>query len=73
MPIRNLNPYKMFLDMARSHVPECRFTGKVPFAQWKEQTLPRVIECLGDNGVDLFDMGAGGDLWNDAAEFCVQS
>ena len=50
MTIRNLSPQKMFIELAREHVPEHRFTGSTPeaFASWKAATLPKVLATLGD-------------------------
>jgi dienelactone hydrolase len=39
----------MFIQLARAHRPECRFTGRdrQAFAAWKKKTLPRVLALLG--------------------------
>lgn len=50
MTTRNLSPQQMFVRMADEHEPRCRFTGDgiEVFKTWKEETLPRVLETLGD-------------------------
>ena len=47
MAFRNLSPQRMFEELASRHVPECSFRRGVPFARWKRQTLPKVLDTLG--------------------------
>lgn len=46
---KNHSPKDMFLQMACSHEPSCRFneTDVKGFVRWKEHTLPRVLSTLG--------------------------
>ena len=48
---RNFSPRQMFAEIAKRHVPTCRFSGTDhhSFLQWKEHTLPQVLATLGDN------------------------
>ncbi len=45
--LRNFSPQRMFGALAEEHQPECEFSGQ-DFATWKNETLPRVMACLGD-------------------------
>ena len=48
MSSRNLSPQQMFIAMANEHQPECKFSTEQDFAEWKSNTLPKVLKTLGD-------------------------
>ena len=50
MTTRNLSPNRMFVEMAKAHVPEHHFTGTTAadFESWKATALPKVLATLGD-------------------------
>ncbi|MDD5705705.1 MAG: alpha/beta hydrolase family protein, partial [Kiritimatiellae bacterium] len=50
MNARNLNPHRMFYEMAAAHRPKYRFDGGKPadFKRWHAEALPAVMACLGD-------------------------
>lgn len=48
MYFRNLSPMHMFERMGQEHQPLCRFQEGQEFAAWQQETLPRVLETLGD-------------------------
>ncbi len=50
MSFRNLSPQQMFIDWAREHRPTHAFpgTGKRSFDDWQQETLPLVLQTLGD-------------------------
>lgn len=47
MKTSNLNPQQMFEQMAANHRPKCRFEAGQDFETWHGETLPRVLETLG--------------------------
>ena len=47
MKTSNLNPQRMFEQMAANHQPKCRFEAEQDFTTWRAQTLPLVLETLG--------------------------
>ena len=49
MSFRNLSPQRMFIEMAAEHVPQFAFNGKMDFAKWKKQALPKVLATIGDS------------------------
>jgi hypothetical protein len=51
MSFRNLSPQQMFRAIAAEHTPECQFNGLSPeqFRTWKTETLPRVLDTIGDS------------------------
>jgi hypothetical protein len=51
MTIRNLSPNQMFVEMAKAHQPQYRFSGTTPtdFAAWQAEALPKVLATLGDS------------------------
>jgi len=51
MTTRNLSPNRMFVEMAKAHVPEHHFTGTTvaDFESWKATALPKVLATLGDS------------------------
>lgn len=49
MKERNLSPLQMFGAMAREHTPQCAFKDSQDFAEWKSDTLSRVLQTLGDS------------------------
>ena len=48
--MRNLDPNRMFYEMALRHRPKFRFDGGTveEFPLWQQEALPAVINCLGD-------------------------
>ena len=50
MTVRNLSPNRMFVEMAKAHVPDYHFTGTTAaeFDAWKTEALPQVLATLGD-------------------------
>ena len=50
MSMRNLNPHRMFIEMANTHRPRHHFRGRtrLQFERWKKEARPAVMECLGD-------------------------
>ncbi|MGC9522799.1 MAG: alpha/beta hydrolase family protein, partial [Anaerolineae bacterium] len=50
MTVRNLSPNQMFVEMAKAHTPQYRFSSKTSkdFAAWKAEALPKVLATLGD-------------------------
>lgn len=48
--MRNLNPHRMFIEMAARHRPKHRFegAGREDFERWRAAALPEVMACLGD-------------------------
>ena len=48
--MRNLDPNRMFYEMALRHRPKFRFDGGTveEFTLWQQEALPAVINCLGD-------------------------
>ena len=50
MTVRNLSPQQMFIDMARDHVPQYRFTGRTrrQFQTWARRARPAVLNTLGE-------------------------
>lgn len=48
MSFRNLSPQQMFIALANEHQPECKFSPEQKFSEWKNSTLPQVINTLGD-------------------------
>ncbi len=49
MSFRNLSPQRMFEAMAAEHVPEFAFRAEdaASWRAWREEALPKVMECLG--------------------------
>jgi len=50
MAERNLNPHRMFIEMARRHEPRHHFTGagRADFERWQAEARPAVMACLGE-------------------------
>ena len=50
MSFRNLSPQHMFEQLAAEHTPFYSFDDKTEtdFGKWKQNALPKVLECLGD-------------------------
>ncbi len=48
--MRNLDPNRMFAEMAKRHRPTYRFEGstRTDFIGWRDAALPAVMACLGD-------------------------
>ena len=51
MTTRNLSPQQMFIELAKEHQPEYRFSGRgsQDFTAWKMNTLPKVLATLGES------------------------
>jgi len=50
MSFRNLSPLQMFQKLAETRARSCAFAAenRAEWSQWKADTLPRVMACLGD-------------------------
>jgi dienelactone hydrolase len=48
MSFRNLSPQEMFIALANEHRPQCKFSPEQKFSEWKANTLPQVLNTLGD-------------------------
>ena len=51
MTVRNLSPNRMFVEMAKAHVPKYHFTGTTAsdFKAWQGAATPKVLATLGDS------------------------